>query len=168
MSFIRHRSGRDRNGIAQQAAADTGPIAAGDRRRRQARNVEVDVGDYRHRINPPDPRIERGLYHVHRELQHDEEQREHENGPLQQRQVALKDRRVEEEAGAGPGEHGLDQNRAAEQIAELQAHDGERRSPLTRSACTNSWSRISATSARTVREITPIGMTDIVTAGRLM
>ncbi len=41
-------------------------------------------------------------------------------------------------------------------------------SPLARSACTNSWLRISATSARTVRAMMPIGITDIVIAGRMM
>ena len=40
--------------------------------------------------------------------------------------------------------------------------------PLARSACTNSCERMSATSARTVRAMIPIGITDIVTAGRMM
>jgi hypothetical protein len=39
---------------------------------------------------------------------------------------------------------------------------------LARSACTNSCDRMSATSARTVRAMMPIGMTDIVIAGRMM
>ncbi len=40
--------------------------------------------------------------------------------------------------------------------------------PLARRASTKSWDRMSATSARTVRAMMPIGITDIVTAGRIM
>ena len=40
--------------------------------------------------------------------------------------------------------------------------------PFARSEVTNSWLRISATSARTVREMMPIGITDSVIAGRIM
>jgi hypothetical protein len=36
------------------------------------------------------------------------------------RQIALEDRRIEQESGARPGKHGLDQGRAGEQIAEMQ------------------------------------------------
>ena len=41
--------------------------------------------------------------------------------------VAAEDREVQQVAGAGPVEHRLHQDRAAEQIAELQSHQGEHR-----------------------------------------
>src|ERR1044072_226442 len=68
---------------------------------------------------PLDARVDRRLDHVDHEIEEHEEQREHQDGALQKRKIALEDRRVEQKAGARPGEHGLDQDRAAEQIAEL-------------------------------------------------
>src|SRR6266481_9893540 len=64
--------------------------------------------------SPLDARIERGLHHIDGEVQRHEEQRQDQDGPLQQRQVTLEDGSVEQKAGAGPGEHGLDQDRAAQ------------------------------------------------------
>ena len=93
---------------------------------------------------------------------------------------AGRSREFSRKPGARPGEHRLHQDRAAHQVAELQAHHrqrvrrgvldhvaGTRRavSPLARSATTNSWFRISPTSARTVRVTMPIGMTESVTVG---
>ena len=46
---------------------------------------------------------------------------------MQQRQVALEDGRVEQEASARPRKHRLDQDRAAEQVTQLQAHHRQRR-----------------------------------------
>src|ERR1044071_8412371 len=59
---------------------------------------------------PLDARIDRRLDHVDHQIEEHEEQREHQDGALQQRQVALEDRRVQEEAGAGPGEYRLDED----------------------------------------------------------
>ncbi len=42
------------------------------------------------------------------------------DGSLQHGDVALEDGAVEQEAGSGPGEHCLHQDRAAHQVAELQ------------------------------------------------
>src|SRR5688572_27890115 len=55
--------------------------------------------------------VDRRLDHIDQEVEEYEEQREHKDRALQQRQVALEDRRIEQEAGAGPREHGLDQDR---------------------------------------------------------
>src|SRR3954447_10051466 len=114
------------------------PIATGSRERRRATPGQYPVAA------SPDPtstaiarsttvaisasldaRVERGLDHVDGEVEVHEEQRPHEERALQRRQVALEDRGVEQEAGRGPGEHGLDRDRTAEEMAELQAHDGE-------------------------------------------
>src|ERR1700746_1562767 len=72
-----------------------------------------------------DARIDRGLRDIDQEIEDHEEQRQHQDGTLQERQVALEDRGVEQKAGTRPGEHGLDQDRAAKHIAELQSHHGE-------------------------------------------
>jgi hypothetical protein len=45
-----HDGGPDRNRIAKQPAADASPIAASDPRRREARNIQTDVGDRCHRL----------------------------------------------------------------------------------------------------------------------
>src|SRR3954449_11001504 len=116
------------------------PMATGSRRRRRGTPVQYPAAASPGAVSTPmtrstavamsaslDARVERGLDHVDGEVEKHEEQRQHEDRALQQRQVALEDRGVEEKAGAGPGEHRLDQDRAAEEIAELQAHDGERR-----------------------------------------
>src|SRR5215212_5286159 len=154
------------------------PIATGSRERRRATPVQYPVAASADPTSTPiarsttvaisaslDARVERGLDHVDGEVEEHEEQRQHQDRALQQRQVALEDRGIEEEAGTGPGEHRLDQDRAAEEIAELQAHDGKRgrggvlddvekdaavARPLARKPTMNSWARISATSARTV------------------
>src|SRR5208282_6551085 len=55
---------------------------------------------------PLDAGIDRRLQHVDDQVEGHEEQGEHQDRPLQQRQVALKDRGVEQETGAGPGKHG--------------------------------------------------------------
>src|SRR3954468_2145492 len=115
------------------------PIATGSRERRRATPVQYPVAASPEPASTPiarsttvamsaslDARIERGLDHVDAEVEEHEEQRQHQDRALQQRQVALEDRGVEEEAGAGPGKHRLDQDRAAEEIPELQAHDGKR------------------------------------------
>src|SRR3954464_8703546 len=51
---------------------------------------------------PFDARIDRGLRDVHHEIEHDEEQRQHQDRALQQRQVALENRRVEQQPGTRP------------------------------------------------------------------
>src|SRR5215208_6941087 len=114
-------------------------IATGSRERRRATPVQYPVAASPDPTSTPiersttvamsaslDARVERGLDHVDGEVEEHEEQRQHQDRALQQRQVALEDRGVEEEAGTGPGKHRFDQDRAAEEIAELQAHDGER------------------------------------------
>ena len=113
----------DADRIARQAAEHARPVAA---RLVDGGDADEVVGDRAHRHASLDARVDRRLDHVDHEVEEHEEQREHQDRALQQRQVALEDRRVEQEAGAGPGEHGLDQDRAAEQVAELQAHHGDR------------------------------------------
>ena len=116
-------------------------------------------------------------------LSADEEHRQHQDHALQDRDVAAEDRVVHQEAGARPGEHGLDQDRAAEQVAELDAHHRQagRRDvlhdmaqhrardagPWRAAPVTNSWLSVSATEARTVRVMMPSGITDNVIAGRI-
>ena len=41
--------------------------------------------------------------------------------------VALEDGRIQQKSCARPGEHGFNQDRTAQQVAQLQAHDGQRR-----------------------------------------
>jgi hypothetical protein len=65
------------------------------------------------------------LHHVDDQVEADEEHRQHQSCALQDRQIPGEDRAVQQKAGAGPREHGLDQDRAADQIAELQAHHGK-------------------------------------------
>src|SRR6266478_4212595 len=67
--------------------------------------------------SPLDARIERGLHHIDGEVQRHEEQRQDQDGPLQQRQVALEDCCVEQEAAARQGEPGPDQDGAARKLA---------------------------------------------------
>src|SRR4051812_39187479 len=87
------------------------PTATGSRERRRATPVQYPVAA------SPDPtstaiarstavaisasldaRVERGLNHVDGEVEEHEEQRQHQDRALQQRQVALEDRGGEEEA----------------------------------------------------------------------
>ena len=56
-----------------------------------------------------------------------EDGREHEDGRGQHGDVAPEDREVHQPAGARPVEHRLDEDRPAQQIAELQAHQRQRR-----------------------------------------
>src|ERR1700731_3404838 len=73
---------------------------------------------------PVDAGVDCRLEHVDHEVEKHEEQRQHQNGALQERQIALEDRGIEQEPGARPREHRLDQDGSAKQIAELQAHNG--------------------------------------------
>src|SRR6218665_267195 len=74
-----------------------------------------------------DARVEQRLQHIDQQIEHDEEQRQHQDRSLQQRQVALEDGAVEQQAGAWPREHRLDQDRAAQQVTQLQAEHRQRR-----------------------------------------
>ena len=77
-------------------------------------------------ISPLDARIDRGLRDIDQQVEDDEEQRQHQDRALQQRQVTLEDRRIEQQSRARPREYGLDQDRTAEHVAELQAHHRQR------------------------------------------
>src|SRR5918992_4418886 len=68
--------------------------------------------------------VERGLQDVDHQIEDDEEERQHQDRALQQRQISLENRGVQQKARAGPREHGFDQDRTAEQVAELYPHDG--------------------------------------------
>src|SRR6476620_11346422 len=72
-------------------------------------------------------RIEEGIHHVHNEVQRDDEERAHEDGPLDRRQVALLDRVERQSADAREVEDGLREDRAAEQDPEVEAEDGDDR-----------------------------------------
>src|SRR5687767_6444995 len=74
---------------------------------------------------PDDPRVDDGLQHVDREVQEDEEGGEHQDHALEHRDVTLEDGEVQQIPRARPREDGLDQHRAAQLEAELQADDGE-------------------------------------------
>ena len=130
-----------------------------------------------------DPRIDDGLEHVDREIEKDEEGGEHQDHALEHRDVTLKDSEVQEIPRARPREHGLDQHRAAQLEAELQADDGQDLGaaffttwaktvrlprPFARSASTKSWARISSAAERTTRVMTPSGMSASATVGRVM
>ena len=49
-----------------------------------------------------DARIDRGLCDIDQQIEGHEEQRQHQDRALQQRQVALEDRGIEQQAGTGP------------------------------------------------------------------
>src|ERR1044072_3119347 len=53
---------------------------------------------------PLEARVDRRLDHVDHEIEEHEEQREHQDGALQQRQGGRGEHRVEQEGGARPGE----------------------------------------------------------------
>ncbi|KAG1389525.1 hypothetical protein G6F59_015514 [Rhizopus arrhizus] len=78
------------------------------------------------RSAPFDTRVEQALQDVDGQVQDHEEQRQHQDRALQQRQVALEDGCVEQKARARPGKDGFDQNGAAQQVTQLQAHHGQR------------------------------------------
>src|SRR5262245_44291075 len=76
-------------------------------------------------LRPLDARIEGGLRDIDKEIDNNEEDREHDNCALQDRQIAGENRVVHEEAGTGPGKHSLYEDRSAEQLCKLQTHDRE-------------------------------------------
>src|SRR5258708_35610184 len=72
-----------------------------------------------------DARVDGRLQQIDDQVGGDETQSQNEDRALQHRNVAGQDRLAEQETGAGPGEDRLDQDRAADQIAELESHHRE-------------------------------------------
>src|SRR5438128_11038978 len=70
-----------------------------------------------------DPRVEPGVKDVDHEVRQQVRDRDEEDGPLHQREVAVEDRLDREAPHAGPAEDGLDDARDAEKGAELEPHD---------------------------------------------
>ena len=120
--------------IMPQPIKDRLPVAA-DLGRRRGLFLECldrigegeSVGHGRRSITALQPRRMRGstsgLQQIDDQIYRDEDQRQAQDGSLQHRDVAVDDRLAQQKSAAGPGEHRLDQDRAAEQIAELQPHD---------------------------------------------
>src|SRR5207249_4193115 len=71
----------------------------------------------------PDPRIEVAVQHVHEEVARQVERAQHEHAGLHDRIVARGDRLEDQSSEARPGEHGLGDDGAAEELHEQ--HDGE-------------------------------------------
>src|SRR3954453_10968365 len=75
----------------------------------------------------PDPWIEEGIHDVHEQVHHDDRKRADQHRALDDRQVALLDGVEGEPAHARDVEHGLGQDRAAKQDAQVEAEDGHDR-----------------------------------------
>src|SRR6266446_1532175 len=71
----------------------------------------------------PDPRVEIAVQHVHEEVARQVERAQHEHAGLHDRIVARGDRLEDQPSEARPGEHGLGDDGAAEELHEQ--HDGE-------------------------------------------
>src|SRR6266550_1160874 len=74
-----------------------------------------------------DPRIEHGVEHVDREIQHHEAHGDEQHDALQDDEVARIDGADQQPADAGQGEDRLDDDRAADQPADVDAGDGHER-----------------------------------------
>src|SRR5206468_3538095 len=96
----------------------TAPPAASPRVRR----ARLGAGSAR-----ADARIEEAIEQVDAEVDHDEQHGRDEHGALHDRIVAIVDRLDREPSDAGPGEHGLGDDGAAKQGAELEPGDRDDR-----------------------------------------
>ena len=72
-----------------------------------------------------DPRVQPRIERVHREVDQHEGERDDQHAALHERHVAGQDALDHQGAHAGPGEHGLGEDGAAQQIARLHAHHGD-------------------------------------------
>ena len=62
---------------------------------------------------------------IHQQVQEHKERRQNQDDALQHGDIPLKDRQVEQETRPWPAKHSLDEDRATQQIAKLQAHQGQ-------------------------------------------
>src|SRR6266542_1275243 len=78
----------------------------------------------------PDPRVEIGVDHVHQKIDDHKGAGKEEHRGLHDRVVAVEDGLDGEATHAGPGEDGLGDDRAAEEQAQLDLHEGPGRDEL--------------------------------------
>src|SRR5437667_138341 len=90
---------------------------------RRMRTVSGNHGSESLGTGTPDPRIEEAVQHVHEEVARQVERAQHEHAGLHDRIVARGDRLEDQSSEARPGEHGLGDDGAAEELHEQ--HDGE-------------------------------------------
>src|SRR5688572_20562673 len=98
------------------------------RRSRTSRSGSLIVGTLREADSRVDPRVEQ----IDHEREDDDRDRAEDDDALQRREVELADRADREAAEAREAEHRLDEDRAAEQEADVHPdhrHDGEHRVP---------------------------------------
>src|SRR5512132_1067374 len=79
-------------------------------------------------LGEADSGIQVAIEQIHKDVDEHEEDRNHEHASLNERVIALHDRRKQHPADAGDGENLLDDDRAAEQLADLdteQRHDDD-------------------------------------------
>src|ERR1051325_7940327 len=82
------------------------------------------------RASVANPGIDGGIKSVDEKIDRDERDRVHEHDAGHERIVARRHARDEKAADAGPGEDSLDDDRAAEQRAELEADDRDDRNQI--------------------------------------
>src|SRR3989475_620017 len=108
----------------------TSPTTSGGERRTRRRSGVTrrrGAAAARAALAIADPRVEPGVKDVDHEVRQQVRDRDEEDCPLHQREVAVEDRLDREAPHAGPAEDGLDDERAAEQGAELESDDRRHR-----------------------------------------